>query len=152
MARAVDAVTDLALEEAHNASRGNLSLPFLRQAGHPFSAANPNPLFDPSIINKHTGAGGFDESWRRTPVQLNGFEIGAQVVNDNRVADWLQHGTPAMVARPVQQRVEDAVMTRLREGLGSRLRVANVGQAKAFPGLQALPFGSTSTPALPGTF
>lgn len=89
-----------AYDRALSMSSGPASYAEMRDADYPYAKRHGRALWPPEIINEHTGA--FKRAWHVRDVDR--FE--KHVINDSRVADWLQHGTRYMVNRPIAEAVE----------------------------------------------
>lgn len=99
-AASLEVAQRVALPAAIDASSGDITTAQLRREDHPYAKRHGAPRRDPSRINTQTGS--FRSMWRAV-----GTAIGGQVLNDSRVADWLEQGTDTMFARPVLARVVD---------------------------------------------
>lgn len=103
---AANAARDRALREtAHDVvkhlqffSSGPLSSARLAREDHPYATRHPFPRYDPSIINKQTGV--FKRSWVISTINVTGHQIYV-VRNIASYAEYLEHGTWKMIARPI---------------------------------------------------
>jgi hypothetical protein len=103
------------MSAAYQLSSGRNSL-----AGHPYSAARPNPAYNPAIINVQSGR--FRAAWKSTgPVSIGG-RVVSKIINDSPEAKYMS-GTKRMVARPIATAIRAAVEPDRQKRL-ARIRAA----------------------------
>lgn len=106
--RGLDKALSRALVIARRQSSGRLSSSALARADHPYARRHGSPRRDPSRINVQTGT--FRAAWE-SRLGFGGFSGGymiqrGQIVNEARVADWLDQGTRVMFRRPIREAIE----------------------------------------------
>lgn len=97
---AVEKAAQEAFDRAVSMSSGPATYADLRRADHPYAVRHGRPLWQPWIINAHTGA--FRDHWQKVKVD----DLEQHVINDSPVADFLQFGTDRMFPRPIVEAVE----------------------------------------------
>ena len=96
-------------------SSGPISLAQLAAEDHPYATRHSVMRYDPAIINKQTGV--FRQSWQVFVTYIAGLPIWV-VHNIASYAEYLEHGTWKMVARPIDveaRKYADQVLARKLE-------------------------------------
>lgn len=107
MRAAAEDAADAVLAAAVRLSSGTLSLGDLAAEDHPFARRHGRPRRDPGVLNVQSGV--FRASWERTPVRREGDALRVDVWNvDPKARQFLEPGTGAMFARPVDERALQA--------------------------------------------
>jgi hypothetical protein len=79
-------------------SSGPISSAQLAREDHPYATRHMVSRYDPAIINKQTGV--FRQSWQIGITNIAGHPIYV-VRNTASYAEYLEHGTRKMIARPI---------------------------------------------------
>lgn len=121
--RALNKALEDGKQDALEYSSGYFSSKDLAKRDHPFARRHGSPLLPTEIINEQSGE--FKGSWRIERVIMPGE--GGQLINDSKVADFLQYGTKTMFDRPIVvvlvKKIADHAEKRLNEAgrqLGTR--------------------------------
>lgn len=87
---------------------------------HPFARRHGAPKLDPGEINVQSGR--FKGAWQRPEVTRFGDEIGARILNDSDVADWLRDGNRTTFPRPIGEETERHAATATERIIETELR------------------------------
>lgn len=98
-----------ASREATRLNSGTLSYSDLRRLDHPYATRHGGSRVpgDPAIINRHTG--NYERAWKLYFGNWIGSGLVNRLVNDSKVADFLDKGTRLMIARPTVERVYERI-------------------------------------------
>lgn len=89
---------------------GAFSSKTLARMDHPYATRHGGasvPYGDPGVINKQSGV--FRSSWTFTQVSQSNGLILFTVCNTDPIADYLEHGTRKMIARPIDNFIKEYV-------------------------------------------
>lgn len=121
IARAEGKTLNQAFKLAYKYSLGTLSYYDLAAMDHPRAKRHGAPRLG-LPINQHTGA--FVSDWQTFGPTFSGGDLHSTLANFNRVADFLEFGTPTMFAVPIVPEIEKQIQP-------IRIRNLNAALARA---------------------